>query len=188
MNLVVAALILTAVGVGCGGAPDEPRLLVPQAVPDDVRSELDVVWSDFRRVFAGRLGCVPDVTILLVGDVVGGDARYVVADARIEVRIPTTPARFRESVAHELAHHVEHTCREFDELRVQLNRGFWTGTWESGDDWWDTPSEQWAEHVVELINGGRVRHTTEMPIDEAALAMIRAWAAGPLRSGGGQTR
>jgi len=173
-------VLLVAVIAACDGADraTEPAMVVPQDVPADVAAELETVWSDFRRVFAGRLMCVPDVTIVLVPEVVDGDARYVPSDSRVEIEIPTTPARFRESVAHELAHHVEHGCPEFEELRRRLNDEFWPGSWRSGPVWWDVPSERWAEHVVDLVNGQRVRHIDEVPIDPRASAVIRGWVAG----------
>jgi acetylornithine deacetylase/succinyl-diaminopimelate desuccinylase-like protein len=171
------ALALLALAVGCGARPATPQLVVPQPVPPDVTAELDAVWSGFLAVFGGRLDCIPDVTVLLVADVDGGDARYVPSDARVEIAIPTTPARFRESVAHELAHHVEHQCPSFSELQADLQHRFGDGAWSTGDTWEELPSERWAEHVVELVNGERIRHATEVPVSAALLDMIAAWGS-----------
>ena len=180
--LGVAALVGLGVGgfvvVDRAGRDDRARLTVVQELPDDVRVELDDTWARFLDRFAGRRSCFDDVTLVLVDDVVGGDARYVVADARIEIAIPTTPERFQESVAHELAHHVEHTCDEFSGLRASLQPIIGSaGSWFEGPTWAETPSEIWAETVVEVVLGERIRHADRITIDPEAQAAIEAWAS-----------
>jgi len=160
---------------------DSPaELTAVQDVPDDVQAELDAGWGRFTDRFAGRLTCIDDVSVELVRSIDGGDARYVVADAHIEIEIPTTPARFRESFVHELAHHVEHTCAEFVPLRDALHPelGHPGEPWAGGPVWEDDPSEQWAEAVVELVNGERVRHDDEIAVDPSVVALIEAWGSG----------
>jgi hypothetical protein len=170
------ALAFVASLAACG--PDGvTSLLVPQDVPDDVDAELATVWAAFTTVFAGRLACIDDVRVVLVGDVGGGDARYVAASDTIEVEIPTTPGRFRESVAHELAHHVERSCADFAELRTEIHPTLGGGDWASGRTWYETPSERWAEHVAELLVGERVRHVDEVPVSGEVLAAITRWGA-----------
>ena len=109
----------------------------------------------------------------------GGDARYVGDEALIEIQIPTTPARFRESLAHELAHHVERTCDDFDELQAALRPEFGGSNrpWTGGDVWEEIPSELWAEGVVLLLNGERLLHGDNMPIGQAAIDSIAAWGS-----------
>jgi hypothetical protein len=163
-----------------GDAGRRADLLLVQDVPDDVRREVGVVWGRFVDRFASRSGCFADVEVVLVREVAGGDARYVAEHARIEIRIPTTPARFRESLAHELAHHVEATCPAFAGLRSTLRPllGGADRPWSGGEVWAEIPSERWAEAVVELVNGERVRHTDTVPVDDDVLDLIRRWAAG----------
>jgi hypothetical protein len=170
---VAAAVALAA----C--APDGvTTIIVPQEVPRDVEVELATVRERFVSVFSGRLACIDDVTLMLVRDVEGGDARYVAAPRTIEIEIPTTPERFRESVAHELAHHVERSCDEFDALRTEIHQALGGGDWSSGASWFETPAERWAEHVTDLLVDERVRHADEVPVDEGVLAAIRSWGAG----------
>ena len=97
-----------------------------------------------------------------------------------EIQIPTTPARFRESVAHELAHHVEHACGQFGDLRSALHPqlGRPGSPWAGGRVWEEVPSERWAEAVVELVNGERIRHVDEVTVDDDVIAAIAAWARG----------
>ena len=184
-RLAVQCAVLLAVGgaaYGIGGVadggPPEGELIVVQDVPSDVRAELDVTWQRFLDRFGSRRTCWTDVSVVLVADVVDGDARYVTADARIEIEIPTTPARFRESLAHELAHHVEHTCVEFETLESRLLPALGGGDWFAGETWDQVPSERFAEAVVELVNGERIRHAERVQVDPAVVAAISEWGAG----------
>jgi hypothetical protein len=165
-------------------------LVVPQDVPDDVRAELDIAWVRFLDRFDAQRDCFGDITVVLVRQVAGGDARYVVDGAVIEIEIPTTPARFRESFVHELAHHVEATCPRFRELRAELHPLLGPGRdWSDGAVWYDVPAERFAEHVVELVNGERVRHAAEIPIDARVTGLIAAWGRGdPTRPGSSEAR
>ncbi len=184
-RLAVQGAALLAVGgaaYGIGGVvdggPPEGDLVVVQDVPADVRAELDVTWQRFLDHFGSRRTCWADVSVVLVVDVVDGDARYVTADARIEIEIPTTPARFRESLAHELAHHVEHTCVEFETLESTLLPALGGGDWFAGDTWDQVPSERYAEAVVELVNGERIRHLDRIQVAPVVVAAISEWGAG----------
>lgn len=171
----------TFVAVGAvRGDDSSPRLRFVQDVPADVRRASDATFERFLQRFAGRAGCIDDVSIELVRAVDDGDARYVTRHRRIEIQIPTTPGRFEESLAHELAHHLERTCGEFDALRVALEPlvGGVGAPWSSGPIWEEIPSERFAEAVVELVNGGRVRHTDTVVVDPETRDTIARWASG----------
>jgi hypothetical protein len=161
-------------------APAGAELVVVQDVPAEVGIELDTTWARFLDRFGARASCFGDVSIELVRDVDGGDARYLAGQARIEIQIPTTPARFRECVAHELSHHVEHACGQFGDLRSALHPqlGRPGSPWAGGRVWEEVPSERWAEAVVELVNGERIRHVDEVTVDDDVIAAIAAWARG----------
>ena len=101
-----AALAFVATYGLAAGPVDRHRradLEPEQELPADVRAEVDTTWAAFLDVFGSRRRCFGDVALRLVGDVDGGDARYDLDEALIEIEIPTSPARFRESLAHELA-------------------------------------------------------------------------------------
>jgi len=180
--LVVVCVALGALGyiaVDAAGSDERGRLLLVQDLPDDVRIETDTVWHRFLARFEGRRNCFADVRLVLVDDVVGGDARYVSDEALIQIEIPTTPARFRESLVHELAHHVERTCDEFAELRTVLHAAFGAEqAWTGDSPWVDSPSERWAETVVQLVNGERLLHAEEMPIDPSVVDTVASWGRG----------
>lgn len=173
--LTIGSAACGATVAGSGGG----RLTIVQDLPDDVRAELDPTWAAFLDRFAGRRRCIADVEVVLVDHVDGGDARYVPDGARIEIEIPTTPARFRESLVHELAHHVERTCDDFGELRTVLHAEFGTERpWAGGDPWVEVPAERWAEAVVQLVNGERILHASEMPITRSVLDAVTSWGRG----------
>jgi len=176
-----AALVATALWTvtrGDAAAPSDLTFL--QDVPDDVRSESEETWQRFTDRFVARTSCWGPVSLELVSDVPDGDARYVAASSLIEIQIPTTPHRYRESLAHELAHHLERTCPQFDALRSMLEPMLGTEQqgWFSGSTWADVPSERFAEAVVVLVNGGRVRHETEVPVDTAVVEVVERWGLG----------
>lgn len=172
---VVASLLV--VGCAWDGPVDSPSLATPQALPADVRAEVADVWASVVDAFAGHRDCIDGAELWLVTDVAGGDARYVVAASRVEIAIPTTPERFRESLAHELAHHVEHSCESFDELRAEIHPILGGDRpWSGGRPWEDVPSERWAETVVELVGIDRVRHADSVNVDDEVIARVRRWA------------
>jgi hypothetical protein len=154
-----------------------------QDLPPEVRAEVDATWGAFLAVFGPRRHCFGDVALLLVADVEGGDARYDVEAGRIEIEIPTSPARFRDSLAHELAHHVEHTCAAFGSLRAEFSAlpGVDGAPWTTAERWRETPSELWAETAVQLVNGRRVRHGWAMPLPPGATDVVARWAGGASR-------
>ncbi|MEJ7798975.1 MAG: hypothetical protein WKF60_00550, partial [Ilumatobacter sp.] len=173
--LAISSAACGATAAGGGGG----RLGIVQDLPDDVRAELDPTWAAFLDRFAGRRRCIADVEVLLVDHVDGGDARYVPDGARIEIEIPTTPARFRESLVHELAHHVERTCDDFGELRTVLHAEFGIDRpWSGGSTWVDIPAERWAEAVVQLVNGERILHASEMPVRRSVVDIVETWGRG----------
>jgi hypothetical protein len=88
-----------------------------QDFPPDVAAAVDETWARFEGVFADRLDCMDPVWLVLVDDVADGDALYLPDGQTIHIQIPTSPARFSESLVHELAHHLDATCDEQKDLR-----------------------------------------------------------------------
>lgn len=166
-----------------------PQLRPTQHLPDDVAAEVATTWSRFVDALGDRIACVDDVWLTLVPEVPGGDARYLVAERHVEIAIPTSPARFRDSLAHELAHHLDHTCDEIAPLRLAFARHLdrrttSAGAGDSGDTpegwsgsgpWEEQPAELFAEAIVQRVNGDRVRYGRTMAISAAAAAEIDRW-------------
>ena len=178
---IVVVGVALAAGVGVAAWPrhdHRPLVRLVQHVPDDVEREARAAVARFASVFAARRGCIPTAEVVLVREIEGGDARYLAEDAIVEIQIPTTPARFRESLVHELAHHVELTCPAFGELRAAWLAGVAETAWSGQERWEDRPSEQWAETVVEIVLGERRLHGDEMSLDAERSAAAAAWIAG----------
>lgn len=162
-----------------------PRMLVPQGVPDDVSAIVDRTWPAFLRAFPARHECIGDVTLLLVFDVEGGAASYRPDEATIRIEIPTTPERFEESLAHELGHHLEHRCPLIPEIGAEFlaAQKFEAGVeWFGRDPWFESPTEHFAETVVQIVLGERRIHADRITLSSRAIAIVRKWglqSAGP---------
>lgn len=182
--LIVSGLALTLVAVGIGlwawllrSSPRDPVVRFTQPIPADVEAEARAAVADFVTVFEARRDCAGTAEVVLVRDVEGGDARYVDSDAVVEIEIPTTPERFRESLVHELAHHVERRCPQFEDL-LRAWDAQTAVPWTGQELWEDRPSEQWAEVVVEMVLGERRLHGEDMPIDAALVVLAQEWIEG----------
>jgi len=55
---------------------------------------------------------------------------------------------------------------------------------DDGPRWADIPSERFAEAVVVLVNGERVRHAAETPIDPAVVEVVERCGRGAPTSAG----
>ena len=178
--LVVAVVIVVAVvGVIVAWPSDEPAVPVvtfAQSVPDDVETEARSAVAAFVERFATRRDCIGGAEVVLVDDVPDGDARYLVAEAVIEIEIPTSPRRFRDSLVHELAHHVEHRCPDFAALRDEVLALTGAAAWTGQRRWAARPSELWAESVVEVVLGERVRFGRSVPLGPELVDAVGDWA------------
>lgn len=184
LGLVVAVVVTLLVWPTDG--PHDPVITFVQPVPVDVEAEARTAVAAFVDRFASRRDCVGGAEVVLVDDVPAGDARYLAAGATIEVEIPTSPRRFRDSLVHELAHHVERRCADSGTLRAAVLAVTGDGAWSGQPRWADRPAELWAEAVVEIVLGERVRFGRTVPLDPALVDAVRAWiVAEPAVSRGG---
>ena len=174
---LAAVIAVVAVLAWPSAEPGEPVVSFVQPVPDDVETEARSAVADFVDRFASRRDCAGGAEVVLVDDVPDGDARYVRADAVIEIEIPTSPRRFRDSLVHELAHHVEQRCPDFALLRDRILVLTGADSWTGQPRWADRPSEMWAEAVVEVVLGERARFGRSVPLDPALVDAVSEWAA-----------
>jgi hypothetical protein len=170
-----------AIVIGLSACSDsEPLLRHDDSVPDDLRALADETWDDFLAAIPGRTDCVTEPTLHAAWDL-NTRAVYEPDTSVLTVRVPGTPATLRSELLHEFAHHLEFTCPEQGELRdgFLAAQGFPTGTdWFTGDSWETTPSEQYAEAVVELVEGRRT-HQGGIRLTDEAIAVVREWGGGP---------
>ncbi|MCP3997451.1 MAG: hypothetical protein GY722_20690 [bacterium] len=177
-RLVLLALVLTIAATGCGDAT--PQLRHDDTVPDDLRELADGAWLDFLEAIPARLGCFTEPTLSAAWEL-DTRAEYQPATATLLVRVPGTPATLRSELLHEFAHHLEFTCPGQDQLRAAFlaAQGFSTGaSWFDGDTWETTPSEQYAEAMVELVEGRRT-YRGGIQLTDEAIAVVREWGEGP---------
>jgi hypothetical protein len=161
----------------CAGSP--PELQHDDTVPDDLRLLADEAWADFLDAFPGRHSCITAPTLHAAWDL-DTRAQYQPSTGTLAVRVPGTPATLRSELIHEFAHHVEFSCPEHEELRADFlsAQGFAAGTdWFTGDSWEATPSEQYAEAVVELVETRRT-HRGGIRLTDEAIAIVREWGMG----------
>jgi hypothetical protein len=155
-----------------------PRLEIPQEVPAEVTELSMDTWDSFLAAFPAQHDCIGTVTVRLTRSVEGGDALYRSSERTILIEIPTTPERFPESLAHELGHHLESACGAAEELGTAFRRSQGLepdSPWSGSDPWFESPSEQFAETVVELVLGERITHPDIVTLDDATLDLVREW-------------
>lgn len=180
-GVVIGVGVGVAVWARSGSAAVEPVVRMRQRVPAAVEQEVRAAVADFVAVFEARRSCIGGAELELVRDVDDGDARYVAAEGLIEIKIPTSPRRFRESLVHELAHHVDESCPDADVLRTDVMTAMGATDWTGQERWEQRPSELWAESVVEIVLGERVRFERSIPLDHGVVDTARRWIAQPSR-------
>lgn len=175
---MVVTILLIVVATGCGRSA--PSIDPVQELPADVATIVVETWDVFTATFDTRLYCIESVRLALVGVVEDGDAAYLADDQLIIIEIPTSPPRFRESLVHELGHHLQHTCREVEILQSAFlaAQGFPPDAgWNEGAAWEEIPAEHFAEAVVHLVNRNRLLHEDLIPLADSAVQLVANWAA-----------
>lgn len=156
-----------------------PSLVTTQRLPHDVATLTSTTWSAFLEAFPGKNACLTDVGLRLVEDVPDGAARYLAADALIEIQVPTSPFRYQESLAHELGHHLEVRCSAESEIGVDFRRsqGFSPADgWDHAERWQDRPMEHFAEAVVVRVLGSQHTHGDVIHVSDASVEILERWA------------
>ena len=177
--VAIAATALLGLGTAADGAStDRPALRFADDVPNDVRQLAVATWDRFLAAFPARLACVADVT--LEGAWTYGARAHYDPDARlVTLRIPGTAPNLSASMVHEFAHHVEFTCSAQRSMRPEFlaAQGIAPGTrWRAGHTWFDKPSEQYAQAVIQVVLGPQPNPL--VVVRPAALGVIRRWGRG----------
>ena len=173
-------LLVLAVAAGVTACGDSiPELRYDESVPGDLRRLADETWSDFLETLPARWDCIPSPTLHAAWEL-DTRAEYQPETATLTLRVPGTPATLRSGLLHEFAHHVEFVCADHELLRPEFlaAQGFAPDTlWFGGASWEHTPSEQYAEAVVELIEGRR-SHRGGIILSDTAVTTIAEWGSG----------
>jgi hypothetical protein len=179
-RIVILAVLAAAVAIAAIARSDPaPELLHAESVPDDLRTLADETWDDFLAAHPARLDCITPVTLEAAWEL-DDRAEYRPDTSTLAVRVPGTPATLRSELIHEFAHHLEFTCAAQTGLRAEFLRaqGFPPeAAWFEGDTWETTPSEQYAEATVEMIEGRRT-HLGGILLTADAIEVVREWGLG----------
>lgn len=176
-RLTALAIGVLVLGAACASSD---RIRLVQDVPAEVAQIVDETSRDLESSLPWAGGCMLPVEVHLSRNVPDGAARYRAAEQLIEIEIPTSPARFRESLVHELGHHIDATCEDLDDLRTAFatSQGFTDSqTWDTGQAWELTPAEHFAEAVVAIVNGGRLLHADIVMLHPESIAAVESGPA-----------
>ncbi len=172
---LAAALVLSA------GRGRSAELIMSDEVPDDLRALAADVWADFVETFEAQGDCFADVRLEPVWRTLEDRARYLPHRGVIELRVPATAGLLSDSLVHEFAHHVEHTCAAHVSLRPAFlaAQGLSSGSdWFDAPTWAETPSEQWAEAAVVAVLGSRARPRPDLVITAETAELVMRWGRG----------
>jgi hypothetical protein len=167
-------LVLLLVVTSC--RPPGTGLEFGATTPEDVRVLVTETFDDFRQAFPARAGCAAGAVLEVDRDL-EDRGHYDPQTATITLRIPETATKLRNSFLHELAHHLEFACESQEEVRPSFlaAQGFPPHQdWFGGPSWRETPSEHFAEAVVEVVEGRRnLRYG--IGLSREALDLVEAW-------------
>lgn len=176
MPLWKSVRVAVCVALGVSSCADADRIRTVQDVPTDVAVIVNEVWRDVGDRLPWAAECMLPVEVFLTRNVPDGAARYRADEQLIEIEIPTSPARFRESLVHELGHHIDATCDDLEGLRMSFltAQGFDASQrWDDGDTWEGTPHEHFAEAIVVIVNGDRLLHAERLTLVPNAVDLVK---------------
>jgi len=183
VRLFPALLLLFAL-VMPGSTARVPDLTITGSSPDDLRALIVATWDRFIEAFPARRSCLALVRVQGAWNL-DDRGSYDPGRRLVTVRIPGTAPNLRDSLVHEFAHHMEFTCPEQHDVRVPflvaqaLPR---SASWFEGSSWETTPSEQFAEAVVQVVLGPPA-HPAVLILPRS-VALLRVWGrATDLRHG-----
>lgn len=159
------------------GPPGEAALLPNDSVKSDLAALAATTFAAFLDAAPGVADCVGTIHLAAATEL-ADLATYTPATATITLRVPATAPNLRDSLVHELGHHVETACASQTDLRKEFlaKQGFAASQpWFEGASWEHTPSEQFAEAVVLIVLGRRMRNLGRLHLDPAATELVAAW-------------
>ena len=177
--LAVLVLLAAAPHDVRAGPAGPAAVLFEEGVPPDVQALTRTTWDRFVSAFPARAECLHPVIVVAAREL-QHRAGYDPARHVVRIRIPGTAPNLSASLIHGFAHHLEFTCPAHRGLRGPFLAAQGLpprAPWFEGPSWEQTPSEQFAEAVVEAVLGERHAHA-RIPISHGAILAIRAWGLG----------
>lgn len=172
---IVVSILGVMVLVGCGGID----LQVADNVPEDLGVLVGESFETIQEALDAHAVCLQGLTVTHSWDM-DDRATYDPASSTIVLRAPATATEFEFSLAHEVAHHLEEACPAQLEMRRAFlaAQGHPGGTpWFEGPTWEETPSEQFASALGEVLTG-RPDPGRRVEITDDALALVAEWVEG----------
>jgi hypothetical protein len=180
-EVLVAVVVVGLVPFAAADSRDpghrSPALILADGMPDDLRDLVRGTWDRFAESFPARVDCIDPVTVQGYWEL-DDRATYDPGRGVVAIRIPGTAPNLRASLIHEFAHHLEFTCPAQRAIRSRflLAQGLpREAPWFDGATWERTPSEHWAEVVVEFVVEHRPAHA-RITATTDALNLLRGWA------------
>jgi hypothetical protein len=178
MFLVLAMVVTTVLSAAVVARSPVSKIHVPQDVPSEVQTIVDSTWASFLEAFPSRAKCLTEPTLLLEATLDEGDASYTRSTGIIRIRIPTSPERFPESLAHELGHHLDESCSFGATLGAELmaTQGLsLDGKWAEGEHWREIPAEHFAEAVTQIVLGTRITFDDRVVLNLETVRLVAGW-------------
>ncbi len=182
---VALIAVLAAVGIAffmsIGATESEPELIIDETVAADFAAVAIEDWDSFVAAFSAHRECIGVVTLTADYDL-DDIAKYDPETQRMSVRVPAPRVLLDRALIHELAHHLEFACPMQAEMRASFlgALGRSEDEWFEGDEWGSTPSEIFAEAVVEYVLDERGRvHSDIGLIEQSAVDVVVRWAQTP---------
>lgn len=161
--------------VGCA----DSDLQVAEDMPEDLGVLVSQSFEAIEEALDAHATCLHGLTVTHSWDM-DDRATYDPASSTIVLRAPATAAEFEFSLAHEVAHHLEEACPAQLEMRPAFldAQGHPEETpWFEGLTWEETPSEQFASALGEVLTG-RPDPGRRVEITDEALDLVSEWVAG----------
>lgn len=173
----VATLILVS---ACSGGEVAPRPAFGPNTPTDLRALTSETLARVAQAVPDRGECLDGLVVTGAWEL-DDRARYEPASGEMTIRIPATAAQLETSIVHEMAHHMEFTCPQGDDVRRDFiaAQGLPSDAeWFDASSWETTPSEQWATAIV-LHVLGQPDERARIFITPAAMEIVQDWAGRP---------
>jgi hypothetical protein len=180
LRMAAAAIIVSvATLLALASVRNGPVLVIEESVANDLELLAEITADQFFATFPAHERCIGAVR-LTVDHNLEDRARYDPERSLIIVRVPAPAVILERALVHELAHHVEFECDAHEEMRSEFLAALGLdadSAWFENDVWSETPSEIFAEAVVEVVFPGSGAFRSDLrEIPSRAVDVVARWA------------
>lgn len=169
MRSTVAASVLL---VACAASP-----VVVDGTPSDLAELVTATLETVEAALPAHVACLDQLVVDHAWEL-ENRAEYLPDTSTIVLRVPATADKLEFSLVHEIAHHLEIRCPDQLPLRTPFLLAQGTppdATWFDGPSWEETPSEQFATALAQVVTG-RPDPQRHVRLTDEALALVELWA------------